>query len=267
MKNKIKLPKGWELEKLEDGVYEVIQKSNKLENGKDHVHAYLDLLVINRIGDEGNSGFTHNGERFDSKIIFSYPKEWREATNEEVVSFFEKHLIERYGEDWRNVKIKECMYFGGCEYHNTECYNSVISKYERRWQVWNNNGCLFNGKEWAEVLEEKKVATNLSDIDRPYYIDSFGDISNSGLGFQTKDHFKTEERAEQVLALIQLIAFRDDIWANGGYGNCGIKTSFSGLMPHEGNHGIFSFKDKETCEYFIEKHRRLLEIYSGIFKK
>src|SRR5699024_6992246 len=265
MKNKIKLPKGWELEKLEDGVYEVIQESNKLENGKDYVHAYLDLLVINRIGHEGNSGFTHNGERFDSKIICSYTKEWREATNEEVVSFFEKHLIERYGEDWRNVKIKECMYFGGYEYHNTECYNSVISKYERRWQVWNNNGCLFNGKEWAEVLEEPKYAEKLEDIDRPYYIESSGKIR--AYYQQGDNQFTTKERAEQILALIQLIAFRDDIWANGGYGNCGIKTSFSGLMPHEENHGMFSFKDKETCEYFIEKHRDLLEVYSGIFKK
>ena len=266
MKGKIKLPKGWELKRLEDGLYEVIHKPAELEIGKDYVHAYLDLLVINRIGDEGNSGFTHNGERFDSKLVCSYPKEWREATNEEVVSLIEKHLIERYGEDWKSVKIKDSMY-ENVVYTNEGIYKVDIYKEDGIWWVWNNNGCLFNGKEWAEVLEEPKYAEKLEDIDRPFYIANDGEVERCYLSYQTKNRFTTKERAEQVLALIQLIAFIDDIWAKGGNGTYGIKLSPSGLVPQKGKYGLFSFKDKETCEYFIEKHKDLLETYSGTSKK
>ena len=269
MKNKIKLPKGWELKKLEAGVYEVVKKHFKLELGKDYISEDSETIVIDRVGDSWNNGFyakpfSGSKEYIRESITCSKPSYWKEVTEEQVKEAFEKELVRRYGEGWRNVKIKRCMYHGD-EYTN-EGLNSVdINKYDGVWMAWNKNGCLFNGKEWAEVLEETKYAEKLEDIDRPFLIESSGKIYSYYK--QGANYFTTKERAEQVLALIQLIAFRDDIWANGGYGNCGIKTSFSGLETHEGSHGLFSFKDKETCEYFIEKHRDLLEIYSGIFKK
>ena len=45
------------------------------------------------------------------------------------------------------------MYEG--DNHTNEGINLAnIYKYNGVWKVWNKNGCLFNGKEWAEVLEE-----------------------------------------------------------------------------------------------------------------
>lgn len=118
-----------------------------------------------------------------------------------------------------------------------------------------------------EVVKKHKYAEKLEDIVSPWFVLGDGSVYKCYFTDQDVNHFTTKQRAEQVLAFIQLIAFRDDIWAKGGYGNCGIRSSFFGLEPHEGNYGMFCFKDKETCEYFIEKHRDLLEIYSGIFKK
>src|SRR5699024_4702210 len=111
------------LKRLEDGVYEVIRKTAELEIGKDYIHVRGNWLVISRVGGSGDYGFTDGGEIFLTSLRRSKPKNWIEATKEEVISFFEKHLIQRYGEDWERVKVKECMYRND-EYTN-EGLNSV----------------------------------------------------------------------------------------------------------------------------------------------
>lgn len=140
-------------------------------------------------------------------------------------------------------------------------------KLPKGWELKKLESDLYEVVKKPFKLEEPKYAEKLEDIDRPWYALGDGSVYKCYFTDQDVNHFATKERAEQVLALIQLIAFRDDIWAKGGYGNYGVRSSSFGLEPQEGSHGIFSFKDKETCEYFIEKHRRLLEVYSGIFKK
>lgn len=120
------------------------------------------------------------------------------------------------------------------------------------------------------VLIRKKLvfAEKLEDIERPWFINSWG-----GVGYcedVTVNHFKTEERAKQVLALIQLLAFRDDIWEKEGRrdknkcsynircydGTLSINTTWSSDY-------LFNFKSKETAEYFLEKHKDLLNEWGG----
>ena len=144
-----------------------VKPDNELEVGKDYIHNDGDWLVIDRKGNERNSGFTDNGYYYSS-ICCSSPKNWIEATKEQVISSFKKHLIERYGGDWKNVKIKECMYQND-DYTN-EGLNSVdIDKYSGVWKVWNKNGCLFNGKEWAEVLEEENQYVPFEEEDKEQF--------------------------------------------------------------------------------------------------
>ena len=157
MKTKLKLPKGWELKKLEDGVYEVIHKPTELENGKDYIHVLGGLIVINRIGDEGNSGVSNDGDKYSTNLRCSSTELWREATKEEVRGLFEKHLIKRYGEDWKDVKIKECVYLNNSKALNSGILNVFIEESLYGWEVWSKNGCLFYKGKWAEVLEEVPI--------------------------------------------------------------------------------------------------------------
>lgn len=264
---KIILAQDLEYKELEDGTL-MIQKKEiapfELELGKDYVSDDGKTIVIDRRGDGWNSGFYVNN--FSTSLLCSNPLQWQEASSKQVREAFEKELVRRYGEDWRNVKIKECMYNKRNERLNTYSYGIYIKKnYTSTWTVWNKNGCLYNNGKWAEVLEEPKYAEKLEDIDRPWFIASNGSTHQHSK--QKATHFKTEERAEQVFALIQLIAFRDDIWSKGGYGKIyGISYNNGKFKASDEIRGIFSFKDKETCEYFIEKHRDLLEVYSGVFK-
>ena len=154
MKQEIRLPKGYELKELEKGVYEIVKSEFKLEVGKDYIHVAVGSLIINRSGDINNLGFIKNRYSFRRSMLCDNPKVWRKATKEEVVSFFEKHLIERYGEDWKNVKVKNCMYWKENEGMNTGIFTIEIRKDQNTWRVWNKNGCLFYKGKWAEVLEE-----------------------------------------------------------------------------------------------------------------
>ena len=144
----IKNSNGWEWR---------IKPTDNLEEGKDYIHNDGDYLIINRSGYGNNLGFTQFGSVFRCDLFCSNPEAWREVTKEEVKEFFERHLIKRYGEDWRNVKIKECMRNDDefDEYTNKGINSVDIDKYAGVWNAWNKNGCLFNGKEWAEVLEEE----------------------------------------------------------------------------------------------------------------
>lgn len=129
-----------------------IKPDNELEVGKDYVHIDGGYLVLDRVGVEYNKGFTPNG--FSTEIYCGSVFEWREATKEQVLKFFAKHLIERYGEDWRDVKVKECLHFKDEPKVNTGFYSTYIRKSSNEWRVWNKNGCLFKDGKWAEVLGE-----------------------------------------------------------------------------------------------------------------
>lgn len=146
-----------------------VKPVNKLEVGKDYISTQGDILIINRNGERGNLGFDNEGNYYKTALYCNTPELWREATKEEVRGFFEKHLIERYGDDWKSVKIKECMHHGD-EYINEDLHFVDIDKYSDSWVVWNKNGCLFNGKEWAEVLEEEEI-----EIDDWKVCDNFGE--------------------------------------------------------------------------------------------
>lgn len=56
---------------------------------------------------------------------------------------------------------------------------------------------------------EKKYPTSVEDINRPFYINSFGDVLYSSGGDKYISRISTKERAEAILALIQLVELRD----------------------------------------------------------
>lgn len=97
---------------------------------------------------------------------------------------------------------------------------------------------------------EPKFPTKLEGIDRPWYIDIFGDICKSTVVIhpQTPNHFTSEESAEEALKFIKLLAFRDAIWA------------IEGKPENEEIDISFDFKTPEGLEHF-DKMRR--EIESG----
>lgn len=89
-------------------------------------------------------------------------------------------------------------------------------------------------------------------------------------GYQTPEYLPTRELAEGVLALIQLLSFRQDIWDKGGKPEGGEsfgvfqcdKENFS-ITKFYGAYGgeMFRFKTREQAEYFKETHEDLLKEY------
>lgn len=74
------------------------------------------------------------------------PEEWKEAMTNE--------LIRRYGEDWKNVKLKSN--FLKLELLN-DCffYPNITST-----EIWNRNGCIFKDGIFAEVLDNQSELKN-----------------------------------------------------------------------------------------------------------
>lgn len=142
-----------------------------------------------------------------------------------------------------------------------------MNKLERLKETIVDQGFTFSENEDGSlIVKSAKYAKSLEDISRPYYIFD-GKLIKAEAESQLIDQFTTKERANQVLALIQLLAFRDDIWSKGGYGTkVGVGLSNNKLVPMEEAVSIFRFKDKKTVKYFIETHKELLQCYVGIFK-
>lgn len=70
------------------------------------------------------------------------------ADPKEVEHAFERELVRRYGEDWRNVKIK--AHADGDHCNNLgDCYLVIDIE---DCQVFNKNGLLFDNGKWAEPL-------------------------------------------------------------------------------------------------------------------
>lgn len=114
---------------------------------------------------------------------------------------------------------------------------------------------------------KKKYPTKLDEINRPYF------IANGAIKKWPKqyvEYFSSQERAEEVLALIQLLAFRDAVWEIDGWKpnwrdsqqkyqiyirhNTIVATDFSLSET-----SILSFKTEETRDWFLETHRELIE--------
>ena len=125
----------------------------KLEVGKDYINVYDELIVIDRIGNTKNRGF--NETDFEYDLLCSRPNEWREASEQEVIEVFEKHLAHRFGEDWMTMKIKgghpNSPFFG----INSGLRNVEVSKESDGWNVFNKNGLLYCDGIWVERLEEE----------------------------------------------------------------------------------------------------------------
>src|SRR5690625_3348556 len=247
-------------------------KEFKLEVGGDYIAKNNEEgVIIDRKGDYDNVGFI-KGE-FLYNMPCSKPNFWREATEEEVIQAFEKECIRMFGEDWKDVKIKSCVKYGDSRLLNDGKYVVDIRKYIGGWTVWNKNGCIYYQGKWAEKLEESKFAENLRDIDRPWYLDTYGEAE--GLfekGYQDKNHLPTKELTEGLLALTQLLSFRHDVWEIEGKpeddkGWYGIMLTVSKEEPRVILLGEikteFRFKKKETAEWFLETHRELLTEYQN----
>lgn len=117
----------------------------------------------------------------------------------------------------------------------------------------------------------KKYPISVKDIDRPFFIDAFGDIlRGGGIGYQGVNQVSTKERAEALIALIQLVELRDawnkidDFEADwtdrneskyciiNRAGKVEIEEMLTWVTP-------LSFGSAETSELFFEAFRDLIE--------
>ena len=124
----------------------------RLEVGKDYINMDdNNVIVIDRVGDFDNKGFCE--DLYKENLLCTNYEIWREATPEEVKERFEAHLIKRYGEDWKTMKIKE-------EHPSSSpymiMYGVEISKKYGGWNVWNKNGLIYCEGVWVERLEEEE---------------------------------------------------------------------------------------------------------------
>ena len=139
-----------------------------LQVGRDYVNVRdNNVIVIDRVSDVINRGFEHS--EYKNYLSCSDISNWREATEEEVVKAFEKHLIYRYGEDWKTMKIKERHPDSILEI-NDSSWNVEIAKMSKGWGVWNKNGMLYYNGIWVERLEDieaiNKKASEKLPIDK-----------------------------------------------------------------------------------------------------
>lgn len=132
----------------------------KLEIGRDYISKDGLIVVIDRKGNYDNNGFVDGC--FKKNIFCFIPNEWREATEEEVIEAFEKHLVHRYGEDWETMKIKE-KHPDSTLTINAGMWGIEIVKASEGWNVWNKNGLLYCNGIWVERLEEEEINIKASE--------------------------------------------------------------------------------------------------------
>lgn len=165
----------------------------KLEVGKDYVNAHdNDVVVIDRLSDILNKGFEHLV--YKNYMSCSDTSNWREATESEVVEAFEKHLVYRYGEDWKTMKIKE-KHPNSNRGINGSSYEMLILKLRHNgWVVYNQNGMLYCNGIWVERLEEPKIHIK------------------EAIKANTVVHCETEEEAERILGMAHELGYK---WHTG----------------------------------------------------
>ena len=129
----------------------------ELETEKDYVNVlYSNYIVIDRAGDFANKGFYD--DLYKNQLSCSGTSNWREATEEEVIEAFKKHLVHRYGKDWQTMKIKE-KHPDSDPVINDGSWSVVIYKTYDGWNVYNKHGLLYRNGIWVERLEEPPKLT------------------------------------------------------------------------------------------------------------
>lgn len=167
----------------------------ELEVGKDYINVNdSNIIVIDRKGRHGNKGF--EGEVCRNSLSCLIYKNWREATKEEVIEAFKKHLVHRYGEDWETMKIKE-THPSSTIFINNKLYKVEITKNYDGWNVWNENGLLYCEGVWVERLEE---------VEEPKI------HIKEAIKEKTVVHCETEEEAERILNMAIELGYT---WNNG----------------------------------------------------
>ena len=161
----------------------------KLEVGKDYVNMlYSKLIVIDRAGDFDNKGFYD--DLYKKNAPCDNCKTCREATKEEVIEAFEKHLVYRYGKDWRTMKIKEAHPESILKI-NKGSWEVEIAKNSNGWNVYNVNGLLYYNGIWVERLEEEP---------RTYIKEAIKE--------NTVIHCKTKQEAERILGMAHELGYK-----------------------------------------------------------
>ena len=139
----------------------------ELEIGKDYIDRYgSGILIIERKGDINNYYFYDDEFKWAGTCQGRY--RWREATEEEVIEAFEKHLLHRFGEDWRTMKIKE-EHPASSLAINTGTWEVEIVKSSDGWNVWNKNGLLYRNGIWGERLKDIKAMNKKEKSDKKRY--------------------------------------------------------------------------------------------------
>ncbi len=169
----------------------------ELEVGKDYVNVHDgNIIVIDRTEDITSRGF--DDREYKNYLCCSNHSNWREATKEEVIEAFEKHLVYRYGEDWETMKIEE-RHPSSTRFINNKSYKVEITKIYDGWNVWNRNGLLYCNGIWVERLEEKEEEPKIHIKD--------------AIKKNTVIHCETEEEAERILGMAHKLGYT---WYHGG---------------------------------------------------
>lgn len=150
------LAQGKTNKKIKEMFPEVFEEKVELEDNTWYLDA-SDELFFNRKLDEDKASIGYgwvDGDWFNEGSIRNQywveNKVNRKATNEEVTEALEKECIKRFGEDWENAKIENCL----CQsVPNRGIYSIQI----RNNGIWNKNGCIFKDGIWAEPLKEVEL--------------------------------------------------------------------------------------------------------------
>ena len=206
----------------------------KLEVGKDYISVLSSkLIVIDRAGDFDNRGFYGDWYRKDIPCI-DYSN-WREATKEEVIEAFKKHLVYRYGKDWETMKIKE-RHPDSISEINDGLWSVDISKDIDGWNVWNKNGLLYCNGIWVERLEEK-------ELEKIHIKDAIKE--------NTVIHCATEKEAERILDMAHELGYK--WWIGKSYKNNTEWGIYKSKMCYDLFEGSYSHYD-----YFKNKNYTII---------
>ncbi|WP_407501311.1 hypothetical protein [Elizabethkingia anophelis] len=115
-------------------------------------------------------GFAWNGEWNKYLNHGGFEITGIEATIGELEEVFTKELKRRYGANWKNIKVKQCMENKTSLSTNTGIYSPVINTYKII-QIWSSNGCLYKDGKWADMnvellprLPKEPIEVSKSDI-------------------------------------------------------------------------------------------------------
>ena len=190
------------------------ESEKKLEVGKDYVNLHdNDVVVIDRVSDILNKGF----ERliYKNYMSCSDTSNWREATKEEVIEAFKKHLVYRYGKDWETMKIKEKHpSLSSSIGINDGSWAVFISKYRNGWGVWNKNGLLYRNGIWVKRVEDEPTKSTdwttspggIKEMKKRYEVikTTFSDFKQVSLGDNKTNkivaHFVEQDEETALLA-------------------------------------------------------------------